>query len=129
MYGRETRASGSRTAQIAPTPPASAPARVGGARSASDSEASSLALFPYVLVLAVGLYFVYALLEQHERFKNAIQPKAIGINFRNIAVIMVTVVLGLTLFKVGAIKLSAAVSNLTGGRVRLRWLVYLAGAA
>lgn len=125
MYGRDTAVSGAKTAQIAPTPPV-----VGGvANKNAKGDGSSVAMYPFVLAAGVVLYFVWAILEQHQRIRNAIQPKQIGINLRNLLVIMVTVVLGLNLFKVLAVKLSATVSSLTGGAVRLRWLVYLAGGA
>lgn len=124
MYGRDTATSGAKTAQIAPTPPIAA-----SRPSAKKSTDQSMAMYPWVLVIGVALYFVWAILEQHEKLKNAIQPKQIGINLRNLLVIMVTVVLGLNLFKIGAVKLSVLVSNLSGGRFRLRWLVYLAGGA
>lgn len=129
MYGRETKTSGVKTAQIAPTPPAGTPTRFGNSKVSSDSEGQATVMFPFVLILGVALYFVWALLEQHERFKAAIQPKQIGINLRNLLVIMVTVILGLNLFKIAAVKISVWLSQLTGGRVRARWLVYLAGGA
>jgi len=42
---------------------------------------------------------------------------------------MVTVVLGLNLFKILAVKISLFISWLSKGRFRARWLVYLAGGA
>lgn len=122
MYGRDTATSGVKTAQIAPTPPVAANVK-------QRSQGGEQAMFPFALVVLVALYFVWAILEQHERFKSAIQPKQIGINLRNLLVIMVTVVLGLNLFKIGAVKASVLASKLTGGRLRLRWLVLLAGGA
>lgn len=125
MYGRDTATTGRTTNQIAPAPPApagqSANARVRG----GDAEQTAFTFFPFVLIAAVVLYIVYALLEQHEKLKSAIEPKAIGINFRNIAVMLVTVILGLNIFKIAAVKYSA----LTGGRFGGRLLVYLAGGA
>jgi hypothetical protein len=125
MYGRETKAS--RSPQIAPAPSSSSPRVQSTAR--GDTDAQATLWFPFVLIIAVVLYFVWALLEQHQKIKTALEPKAIGINLRNLVVIMVTVVLGLNLFKVGAVKLAVWVAGLTGGRIRLRWLVYLAGGA
>ncbi len=124
MYGRDTATSGAKTAQIAPVPNAASTPK-----GKTKSSASSEGMFPFVLVAGVALYFVWAILEQHEKLKSAIQPKQIGINLRNLLVIMVTVVLGLNLFKIGAVKLSVLLSNMTGGRVRARWLVLLAGGA
>ncbi len=125
MLGRDSAFSGTKTAQIQPTPPVSSSARSGG----KSSESAAVAMAPVWLLIGVALYFVWAIVEQHQRLKSAIQPKHIGINLRNLLVIMVTVVLGLNLFKILAAKLSATLGTLTGGRVRLRWLVYLAGNA
>ena len=120
MYGSKKTAPSS---QIAPTPsPSPSRAGVGAAKSRGSS-------FPWVLITAVALYFVWAILEQHEKLKAAIKPQAIGINLRNLALIMVTVVLGLNLFKVLAVKLSVFIGRITGGRFRLQWLVDLAGGA
>jgi hypothetical protein len=128
MYGRDTQQSGVKTAQIAPTPPGSSSNtynRLGSVGSADTSTAT----FPFLLIVLVALYFFWAIIEQHEKLKSAIQPKHIGINLRNLLVIMVTVVLGLNVFKIGAVKLSAALARATGGRVRARWLVLIAGGA
>ena len=127
MYGRETKSSGRKTNQIAPTPTTTAPKAQSTSR--GDTDAQAAIWYPWVLIAAVALYFVWAVLEQHQKIRTALEPKAIGINLRNLLVIMVTVVLGLNLFKVGAVKLSVFVAYITGGRIRLRWLVYLAGGA
>jgi len=124
MYGAETKRSGARTNQIA-APPPSASTPSGG----KAADKSAFNWFPVYLVIAVALYFVWAILEQHQKIKTALEPKAIGINLRNLAVIMTTVVLGLNLFKIGAVKFSVWLAQLTGGRFRARWLVYLAGGA
>lgn len=125
MYGRDTATTGRITSQIAPAP-ASAAGQTGNARvRGGDPEQTAFRFFPFVLIAAVVLYIVYALLEQNEKLKTAIEPKAIGINFRNIAVMLVTVILGLNIFKIAAVKYSA----LTGGRFGGRLAVYLAGGA
>jgi hypothetical protein len=129
MYGRETKNSGAKTNQIQQAPKVAAPKVGSSGRSNSGADAQALSFFPFVLIIAVALYFVWALLEQHEKLKTAIEPKAIGINLRNLLVIMVTVVLGLNLFKIAAVKISVFLAKLTGGRIRARWLVYLAGGA
>jgi len=125
MLGRDSAYSGTKTAQIQATPTPSANVKPSG----KASEADAISALPFWLIGGVALYFLWAIIEQHQRVKSAIQPKQIGINLRNLLVIMVTVVLGLNLFKVGAAKLSAALTSWTGGRIRLRWLVYLAGNA
>lgn len=125
MLGRDSAYSGTKTAQIQQPPVSAASARPSG----KTAEAASIAMLPFWLIGLVALYFLWAILEQHEKIKSAIQPKQIGINLRNLLVIMVTVVLGLNLFKVFAAKLSATLSSWTRGKIRLRWLVYLAGNA
>ena len=122
MYGRDK---SSKTNQVAPAPTQVTKA----AATAKSSDKGAVVMLPIVLIIAVALYFVWALLEQHEKIKTALEPKAIGINLRNLAVIMVTVILGLNLFKIFAAKLSAFLGWITKGRIRLRWLVYLAGNA
>ncbi len=129
MYGRETKNSGAKNPQIQPTPSNTTPRVGGGAGSRSQSDAAATLMLPFVLIIAVALYFVWALLEQHQKIKTALEPKAIGINLRNLVVIMVTVVLGLNLFKILAVKISLFISWLSKGRFRARWLVYLAGGA
>ncbi len=129
MYGRETKTSGVKTSQVQTAPTQSAPKVGSGGRSSSTADQQAVSWFPFVLIVAVALYFVWALLEQHQKIKTALEPKAIGINLRNLLVIMTTVVLGLNLFKIAAVKISVFLSNITGGRIRARWLVYLAGGA
>lgn len=121
MYGRES--TRPRSSQIAPAPRGPAPST--SQRTSGNADAQAIRFFPIALVLAVALYFVWAVLEQHQRIKAALEPRSIGINFRNVAVILATVILGLNLFKIAAVKYSA----LTGGRFGGRVLVYLAGGA
>jgi hypothetical protein len=123
MYGREATVTTNRS-QVAPAPTAP-PTQSGGQRIKSSEQQTANAWFPLFLAITVALYFVWALLEQHQRVKAAIQPKAIGINLRNLAVILGTVILGLNVFKIAAVKYSA----LTGGRFGGRFLVMLAGGA
>jgi hypothetical protein len=121
MYGRES--TKPRSSQIAPAPQQASPATSG--RASGNVDATTLRWFPIALVLAIALYVTWAVVEQHQRVKSAIEPRSIGINVRNIVVMLATVILGLNLFKIGAVKYSA----LTGGRFGGRFLVYLAGGA
>ena len=124
MYGREaTRAQSSN--QVAPTPQTRGAIPNRNLAGKNDAEDRTALWFPWVLLLAVALYFVWAVLEQHEKIKTAIKPQAIGINLRNLAIILATVVLGLNLFKIAAAKYSA----FTGGRFGGRLVVWLAGGA
>ena len=84
MYGRETKNSGAKNPQIQPTPSNTTPRVGGGAGSRSQSDAAATLMLPFVLIIAVALYFVWALLEQHQKIKTALEPKAIGINLRNL---------------------------------------------
>lgn len=122
MYGRES--TSQKTNQVAPTPsPASGTQLI--SRASGDPETQALTWYPFVLLGGVVLYFVWAILEQHEKIKGSLKPQAIGINLRNLAVVMVTVILGLNIFKIAAVKYSA----FTGGRFGGRLLVQLAGGA
>lgn len=121
MLGRE--ATRTRTSQLAPAP--QGPSPTVSQRTSGDPDKTAIRFFPIALGLSIALYFVWAILEQHQRIKAALEPRSIGLNIRNIAVILATVVLGLNVFKIGAVKYSA----LTGGRFGGRLLVYLAGGA
>jgi hypothetical protein len=123
MYGRESTKPVA-SSQIAPTPsPASGAQLI--SRASGDPEQTAQVWFPYALAIAVVLYFVWAIVEQHQRVKSALKPQAIGINLRNLAVMLTTVILGLNIFKIAAVKYSA----FTGGKYGGRLLVYLAGGA
>jgi hypothetical protein len=61
----------------------------------------------FVLGGAIVLYLVYAVLERHERLRDAVKGQNVLINLRNIAVILTTVVVGINLLKVLAAKLVA----------------------
>lgn len=98
--------------QIAPAAPYNAQAN-GAMR--PGSRGGWVAAVPITLVIALALYFVWALLEQHQRVRAAIKPSAIGLNIRNIAVIMVTVILGLNLAKIVSAK--AVAWKLPGARL------------
>jgi hypothetical protein len=103
MYGRP----GAPAAQIAPGGSFQAQANA-GKRYGSAAQASGPAKwFPVWLAIGLALYFVWAVLEQHERIRSAVKPQNIGVNLRNLAVILVTVVLGLNLLKILAAKLCA----------------------
>lgn len=103
MYGRSATAD---KQQVAPG--GSFQAQANGARRYSTGQMSGMAKwFPIGLVLLLALYFVWALLEQHEKIRTAVRPQNVGVNLRNIAVIMVTVILGLNLSKIIAAKLCA----------------------
>lgn len=118
MYGRSV---GQDKAQVAPGPTRS---RAGGGRQYSSSQMSGVAQsFPIVLALLFGLYFLWAIVEQHEKLKSAIKPQNVGLNLRNIGVILITVILGLNLLKILSGKLCA------WGVPGSKWFVTLVGGA
>lgn len=104
MIGRSTAQD---RAQIAPPASSSAAQNRSYSRAAGKTLQGASAFYPYGLVILLALYFVWALLEQHEKIRTAIKPQAIGVNLRNIAVIMITVILGLNLAKIVVGKLCA----------------------
>ncbi|SRR5258708_28237624 len=104
MYGRSV---GQDKAQIAPSSSAAGTYNGFRRQGMSGITDSTFNFFPIGLVIALGLYFVWAMLEQHEKIRTAVKPQAIGLNLRNIAVIIVTVILGLNLAKIVVGKLSA----------------------
>lgn len=86
--------------------PSAAAANGAGASSASSVNKQSFT-FPFVLAGLVILYLVYAIIERHEKLAGAIKPSNVAINLRNIAVILVPVVLGLNVLKILGAKLVA----------------------
>lgn len=104
MYGRSV---GQDKAQVAPSTSAAGTYNGFNRQGRSGVSDSTMSFFPIGLVILLGLYFAWALLEQHEKIRTAIKPQAIGVNLRNIAVILVTVILGLNLAKIVVGKLCA----------------------
>jgi uncharacterized protein YacL len=62
---------------------------------------------PWVIVSFVVLYLVWAMVEQHERVRNAIEPSNVAINVRNLAFVAFTAILGIVILKVAFTKLTA----------------------
>jgi hypothetical protein len=60
--------------------------------------------FPFFLVALVLLYVVYAIVEQHQKIRSALNPSAIAVNLRNIVIVLLTVVLGINVLKIAAAK-------------------------
>lgn len=104
MYGRSV---GQDKAQVAPSSSASGTYNGFRRQGMSGITDSTFNFFPIGLVLLLGLYFLWAIVEQHEKIRSAVKPQAIGVNLRNIAVIMLTVILGLNLAKITVGKLAA----------------------
>lgn len=85
--------------------PAPGSSGIGGG---SSSSSSTLGLGPMVLLLVFAvLYLVWAVIERHERVQDAVQPKALALNLRNLAAIVLPILFAIPLLKVGAAKYKA----------------------
>lgn len=74
----------------------------------APSSSGQFGIATVVLLIIFGvLYVVWALVERHERVSKAIEPKALALNLRNLAAILLPVVFGIPLLKVGAAKYKA----------------------
>lgn len=74
------------------------------ARASSGPNRDIHRYFPFFLVALVLLYLVYALLEQHQKIRSALNPSAIAVNLRNIVIMLLTVILGINVLKIAAAK-------------------------
>lgn len=86
--------------------PVAATAAAAGKNGYSEQSKRSFT-FPFVLAGLVTLYFVYAIVERHEKLSGALKPANVAINFRNIVVLLIPIVLGLNLLKILGAKLVA----------------------
>lgn len=74
---------------------------VNGSRMTGSAMPSAIAF-----AVLVALYLAWALLQQHEKFRDQVQPKNIAFNFHNLIGIFLNVVVAL-----GLVKLLLAVGN------------------
>ena len=119
MHGR----TGGATSQVATPAAQNLGQRLSGNARIGQQKAGEASLaFPILLAVGLALYFVWALVEQHEKFREAIRPARIGINLRNIGVILATVLLGVPLVRIGAIKLAAALKGRFGSQHVVNWV-------
>lgn len=73
----------------------------------SASVNGAVTAIPWVVVTFVVLYLVWAVVEQHERIQNAVEPSNVAINVRNLIFVAFTAILGIVLIKVAFTKLTA----------------------
>jgi len=100
VYGRPATVAGS-SPQIASVPTQSA--------QSTPRSSGPVQSVPWVLVGLVVLFFVWAMVEHHHaRLRDELKPQAIAINLRNLAVIMLPVVIGINVLKIAAAKWKAA---------------------
>lgn len=89
-------------------PNAAAPTSSGAAGTNASGSRMTGSAFPSAIAFAVlvGIYLLWALLQQHEKFRDQVQPKNIAFNFHNLFGIFLNVVVAL-----GLVKLLLAVAN------------------
>lgn len=58
------------------------------------------------IVLGI-LYFVWAMVDQHEKVKNMVKPSNLAFNFRTIGLVLLTVIVGMNVLKITLAKLIA----------------------
>lgn len=95
--------------------PAPTPMATGGrpqAAAVAGSQEAAKDYTPWILVTLLLMYVVWALLERHQRVRSLIQPKNLALNLRNLAAIVLPVVLGLALLRVALVKLKVWTSGI-----------------
>jgi hypothetical protein len=110
----------------APTPMASS-----GRPSASavqGSQESAKDWTPWVLLTLLGLYLVWSLVERHQRVRGLIQPKNLALNLRNLAAIVLPVILGLALLRLLLVKLKVWTSGIPGVSDLVGSLIHVVGS-
>lgn len=126
MFGTPSNAVAARTVPLAG--PAPTPVASDGRMSASAIQASqqnALDFTPWILLTLLLLYVVWALVERHQRVQKLVQPKNLAINLRNLAAIVLPVILGLALLRILLVKLKVwtrgipYVSDLVGSLVHI----------
>lgn len=75
--------------------------------SATQKDTQRFNATPVILAALALLYFVWAMLERHEKIETAIEPKNAAFNLRHIGLTLLTVLLGFGLLKVLLAKLAA----------------------
>ena len=87
--------------------PAATPVSANGryhAASLNSANDQAAAWTPWVLIGFLVLWVAWAVVERHQKIRAQVQPKNIAINLRNLVAIVVPVILGLALLRVGLVK-------------------------
>jgi hypothetical protein len=82
-----------------------APIRRASGSGATAQEDTHDSVTPWALVGLLVLYLGWALLEQHQRIKSQVRPSNVAMNLRNLIAIILPVILGIALLKIGLAKL------------------------
>lgn len=112
MFGQN-----SNTGGVAPVSVPMQTAPVAGAGSVTKHEQAARTA-PWFLAVLVGLYILWAGVEQHQKAQESIKPSNIAVNVRNLAWFAVTLVLVANLLKIAAAKLAAW--NIPGAKMLVR---------
>lgn len=107
MYGSGTAQATQQSSGV----PLFAPAQTTPQNSSNGSANTIAPVLMFFILL--GLYVVWALVERHEKVQQSVQPHAMGINVRNLLVIVLPVILMIPLLKIAAGKWKAM--GLPGG--------------
>jgi len=113
MFGSTGSAAAARTVPLAgpaPTPMASSGRPQASAIQAGQDTAKDWT--PWVLLTLLGLYVLWTLIERHQRVRGLIQPKNLALNIRNLAAIVLPVILGLALLRLLLVKVKVWTSGI-----------------
>lgn len=94
--------------------PAPVPQSASGRQHSAGIQADHAAapdLTPWVLVGLLGLYLLWAVIERHQRVRDQVQPRNLAVNLRNLAAIILPVILGIALLRILLVKLKVWTSN------------------
>jgi hypothetical protein len=109
----------------APTPNASNGRPQGAAMQGTQTQAAGWT--PWVLLALLLLWVGWALVERHQKVRNLVQPKAIGLNLRNLAAIILPVILALSLLRLALVKLNVFLSGVPYVQPLVGALIQLVG--
>jgi hypothetical protein len=122
MFGRPAQQPGA-SPQVAFTPSGSTQSgrRAAGAKDQGGVSASLGVTLPLTITIAALLLIGWAILEHHHsKLRAALKPGNIGANLHNAAKILATVVVGVPVLKVAAVKYAAM--GLPGGQTLSTWI-------
>lgn len=110
--------------------PAPTPVATDGRISASQVRAgqqSAIDWSPWLVVVLVGLWYLWSVVEQHKKVQAAVQPKNVAINIRNLGAILLPVILGYALLRIALVKLQIWLRDVPILGDLVRALVHLVG--
>jgi len=111
MLGRQVNGTAQRGGVVATAPFAPMGAQpIKSSRGAGNSMATDDAhdaATPWVLLGLVILFIAWALIEMKQRVRDQVNPRNIALNVRNLAAILLPVIVGLALLKIALAKLMA----------------------